>query len=196
MTAYESPISILCYAGHPLAGFLRFLQLLGTHPWQERPLVIGSAQELPPAQRSTLANLFSAGRQAGTLPAVVLATAKDPQGTAWTQRGPSGDVWRRLVLLARRGLQALQVGPRVLGFNPTPQGPLGQDTCRGCLAVLGCGSASFPSVGAAHHAVGPLRVDGVWAGMTGDADGADGLSLDIWGGALAPFGQGCPHQWA
>ena len=107
--AHPSSTSVLCSAGHPLAGFLRFLQLLGTHTWQERPLVIGSAQELPPAQRSTLANLFTAGRRAGTLPAVVLATAKDPQGTAWTQRGPSGDVWRRLVLLARRGLQALQV---------------------------------------------------------------------------------------
>ena len=158
------PSSVLCSAGHPLAGFLRFLQLLGTHPWQERPLVIGSAHELLPAQRSTLANLFTAGRQAGTLPAVVLATAKDPQGTAWTQRGPSGDVWRRLVLLARRGLQALQVG------SSSPTRAFGH-LFRECLVLVNrlCKRLHFIYLGCTACRGAPYVSDGC-AAMAGDAE--------------------------
>jgi hypothetical protein len=66
------------------AGFLRFLQLLAQHRWQQHPLLIDPAAEMTAAMRTKALQMFEQRRQeAGGGPAMFLATPKDPASQQW-----------------------------------------------------------------------------------------------------------------
>jgi len=96
-------------AGSPLAGFVRFLQLLSQHPWKDRPLVVDPEAELTPAQHKDIDRRFDAAKAKGQLRGFTICTPTDLDGSAWGQGSMSTGMRQRLVKLAGRSLQVLQV---------------------------------------------------------------------------------------
>ena len=66
-------------------GFLRFLELLSTHPWHSRPLVVDPERQLSKAQRQAIVKRYDSRRAASTqhLPAMYICTAKDTESRHW-----------------------------------------------------------------------------------------------------------------
>ncbi len=98
-----------CGAGSPLAGFVRFLHLLSQHPWKDRPLVVDPEAELTPAQHKDIDRRFDAAKAQGQLRGFTICTSTDLDGSAWGQGSVSAGMRQRLVKLAGRSLQVLQV---------------------------------------------------------------------------------------
>jgi hypothetical protein len=98
-----------CGAGSPLAGFIRFLHLLSQHPWKDRPLVVDPEAELTPAQRKDIDRRFDAAKAQGQLRGFTICTLTDLDGSAWGQGSIGAGMRQRLVKLAGRSLQVLQV---------------------------------------------------------------------------------------
>ncbi|DBB01879.1 TPA: hypothetical protein ACH3X1_000480 [Trebouxia sp. C0004] len=95
--------------GSPLAGFVRFLHLLSQHPWGDRPLVVDTSAELTPAQHKDIDRRFDAAKAKGQLRGFTICTPTDLGGSAWGQSSMSAGMRQRLVKLAGRSLQVLQV---------------------------------------------------------------------------------------
>jgi hypothetical protein len=98
-----------CGAGSPLAGFVRFLHLLRQHPWKDRPLIVDPSAELTPAQHKDIDRRFDAAKAKGQLRGFTICTPTDLDGSAWGQGSMSAGMRQRLVKLAGRSLQVLQV---------------------------------------------------------------------------------------
>jgi len=98
-----------CGAGSPLAGFVRFLQLLSQHPWKDRPLMVDPEAELTPAQHKDIDRRFDAAKAQGQLRGFTICTPTDLDGSAWGQGSMSTGMRQRLVKLAGRSLQVLRV---------------------------------------------------------------------------------------
>ena len=96
-------------AGSPVAGFARFLHLLSTHPWKDRPLVLDPSQELSASQFKAIHAQFDASKAEGHARGFTVCTPTDLGGMAWGQAGMSQALRQRLVKLASKSLQVLQV---------------------------------------------------------------------------------------
>uniref|UniRef100_A0A183B7Z7 Nucleolar protein 6 n=1 Tax=Echinostoma caproni TaxID=27848 RepID=A0A183B7Z7_9TREM len=80
--------SVRVASGSPVAAFLRFLRLLATHDWEQRPLLIDLNEGFADVQKRRAAlTCFETGRE--RLPAMVLCTPLDPSGSEWTTLGPT-----------------------------------------------------------------------------------------------------------
>ena len=95
--------------GSRVAGFLRFLRLLGTHPWAAAPLV-GDVSSGDPGsvRRDAAARAHAAQRAAGTAPALFITGPKDDECVGWTKDCPSKPMLFRAGVLARRAAEALE----------------------------------------------------------------------------------------
>ncbi|KAF7255293.1 hypothetical protein EG68_10439 [Paragonimus skrjabini miyazakii] len=82
--------------GSPVAAFLRFLKLLATYDWAVRPLLVDLNDGFSDLEKRRLA-LKSMQKGREFLPAMVICTPVDLQGTDWTSLGPT-----------RSGLKELQ----------------------------------------------------------------------------------------
>ncbi|KAF5398618.1 Nucleolar protein 6 [Paragonimus heterotremus] len=82
--------------GSPVAAFLRFLKLLATYDWAARPLLVDLNDGFSDLEKRRLA-LKSMQKGREFLPAMVICTPLDLQGTDWTSLGPT-----------RSGLKELQ----------------------------------------------------------------------------------------
>jgi U3 small nucleolar RNA-associated protein 22 len=92
-----------------LAGLLRFLRLLGGHPWAVAPLVADPGGGEPPAaRREAAARAHAAARARGAAPAMFLAGPADDACVGWTRDRPSRPLLHRAVVLARRSAAALE----------------------------------------------------------------------------------------
>lgn len=94
--------------GSPVAGFARFLHLLSTHPWKDRPLVLDPSQELSASQFKAMHTQFDASKAEGHARDFTVCTPTDLRGLAWGQAGMSHALRQRLVKLASKSLQVLQ----------------------------------------------------------------------------------------
>ncbi|THD26912.1 Nucleolar protein 6 [Fasciola hepatica] len=94
-------------SGSPVAAFLRFLRLLATHDWEQKPLLIDLNEGFADVKkrRAALA-CFESGRE--RLPAMVLCTPLDPSGSEWTALGPTRAGLRRLQQLAAHSRSLLR----------------------------------------------------------------------------------------
>ena len=99
----------LATAGSPVAGFARFLHLVGSHPWRERPLVVDPSAQLTPAQHKHIQSTFDAAKAEGGVKGFTICTPKDMEGSAWAQEGLSPAMRQRLVKLAGKSLEVLKV---------------------------------------------------------------------------------------
>lgn len=103
------PTQLTCCAASPLAGFARFLHLLSQHSWTDRPLVVDPSTELLPAQHKAIHSQFDAAKAKGGARGFTICTPVDLGGSAWAQDSMSPALRHRLVKLAGRSLQVLQV---------------------------------------------------------------------------------------
>eukprot|EP00775_Hariotina_reticulata_P010181 gene10181-10341_t len=93
-----------------VSGFLRFLHLVASHPWQAAPLMVDPAGEVKPAARRALLARFEGLRAAGACPGMFLATPFDLQSSTWTSHKQPGPLeTHHLVTLARSALQQLSL---------------------------------------------------------------------------------------
>lgn len=97
---------------------MRFLHLLSLHPWKDRPLVIDPAAELTPAQHKDIDRRFNTAKAAGGVRGFTICTPTDLDGSAWGQESMSPALRQRLVKLAGKSLQVLQVAAQVTLVQP------------------------------------------------------------------------------
>ena len=85
--------------------FVRFLDLLASHPWNVLPLFVDPDDEFTLADMQNLEKrMDSAGASS-----LCIATPYDTEGDLWTQRGPPGVVLKRAQALASRAAERLKV---------------------------------------------------------------------------------------
>ena len=95
--------------GSPLAGFARFLHLLSTHPWRERPLIVDPTSQLSPAQHKAIQQHFDTAVANKAVKGFWVCSPADPQGLFWAQPHMASALRQRLVKLAAKSLSLLQV---------------------------------------------------------------------------------------
>ncbi|KAF6780288.1 hypothetical protein AHF37_00274 [Paragonimus kellicotti] len=98
--ASESDVMRRNACGSPVAAFLRFLKLLATYDWAVRPLLVDLNDGFSDLEKRRLA-LKSMQKSREFLPAMVICTPVDLQGTDWTSLGPTRSGLKEL-----RGLAA------------------------------------------------------------------------------------------
>ena len=91
-----------------MAGFMRFLHLLGCHPWSIQALIVDPAGDLTREARQQLLADHEALKQDGAAPALPIYSPADA-ASLWTCSRPTSAVVGRLAKLAIQSLQALQV---------------------------------------------------------------------------------------
>lgn len=97
--------------GSRIAGFLRFLNLLGNHPWTAAPLLGDVATGDPgPGRREAAARAHAAQRAAELAPAMFITGPKDDQCVGWTREHPTKPMLHRAAVLARRAAEHLEAG--------------------------------------------------------------------------------------
>lgn len=97
--------------GSRIAGFLRFLNLLGNHPWTAAPLLGDVATGDPgPGRREVAARAHAAQRAAELAPAMFITGPKDGQCVGWTREHPTKPMLHRAAVLARRAAEQLEAG--------------------------------------------------------------------------------------
>eukprot|EP00798_Chlamydomonas_sp_ICE-L_P031575 gene31575-6769_t len=110
-----------------IAGFLRFLQLLATHPWAHRPLVVDPEKQLTQAVRRQLQRRFDERRSTGHGPALYVCTPKDLESSHWTSSSPSAEVMKHAVSLASKAYRLITtliekgLSPSTSSATPTTQ---------------------------------------------------------------------------
>mmetsp|Transcript_36411 Transcript_36411/g.58964 ORF Transcript_36411/g.58964 Transcript_36411/m.58964 type:complete len:609 (+) Transcript_36411:3-1829(+) len=87
-----------------LGGFIRFLDLLGTHPWKDEPLIVDVNDEMSLKDKSRAAAKFverrgKGGDSGGA--AMYIITKDDPESKMWTSESPSSELLRRITTYAR-----------------------------------------------------------------------------------------------
>ncbi|KAA0196064.1 Nucleolar protein 6, partial [Fasciolopsis buskii] len=103
----SSPVSSRVAIGSPIAAFLRFLRLLSTHDWEQRPLLIDLNEGFSDVEKRRAAlTCFESSRE--RLPAMVLCTPLDPSGSEWTAIGPTRAGLCRLQKLAAHSRSLLR----------------------------------------------------------------------------------------
>jgi len=95
----------------PVTAFLRWLQLISSHNWNDSPVLVG--QDSP-----DLSSLMSSSRS--SLPAMVLSTPHDPSPSFWTLSSPSWTQLQRLVFLSSQALSSLSSSSPSLSTVFTP----------------------------------------------------------------------------
>jgi U3 small nucleolar RNA-associated protein 22 len=97
--------------GSRVSGFLRFLHILGNHPWTAAPLVGDIAAGDPgPGRREVAARAHAAKKAAGEMgaPAMFITGPKDDQCVGWTREHPTKAMLHRAAVLARRAIYKLE----------------------------------------------------------------------------------------
>ncbi|GFO37979.1 nucleolar protein 6-like [Plakobranchus ocellatus] len=92
--------------GSPIAGLLRFLHLLSTFNWKADPLMVNLNKDFKDEDFTTIPKEFQKNR--ATLPCMCICTPPDKQGTKWTKPQPTEPFLKRLIVLARESLAALE----------------------------------------------------------------------------------------
>ncbi|XP_015788295.1 nucleolar protein 6 [Tetranychus urticae] len=90
---YSAPMS-------PLTGFIRFLKLLISFPWNRKPLIVNFNDQLKLEDIREIETYFKANRN--ELPSIFIATSFDKKKSMWTQEKPSIPIFQRLVFLANK----------------------------------------------------------------------------------------------
>ncbi|KAI8473415.1 MAG: Nrap protein [Monoraphidium minutum] len=90
-----------------IAGLLRFLSLLATHPWGRAPLLVDPLREVGPDARRALVREYEARRAAGGAPAMFIASPRDMHTSRWTMERPSAGVLQHLVAAAAAAAEQL-----------------------------------------------------------------------------------------
>lgn len=98
-------------AGSPLAGFIRFLHLLSTHPWQDRPLVVDPTTQLTPLQHRAIQTQYDHAKANKAAKGFCICSPTDLEGHFWAQQDMTTALRQRVVKLASKSLQLLQVSP-------------------------------------------------------------------------------------
>jgi len=92
-----------------LTGLLRFLRLVGDHPWAAQPLVADVSTGDPgPSRREAAARAHAAQRAAGTAPALFMTGPSDDECVGWTRDAPSRPMLHRAAVLARKAAAVLE----------------------------------------------------------------------------------------
>ena len=110
--------------GSRLSGFLRFLNLLGHHPWTASPLVTGDIIPSAPSgsgtatvttsfakKREIAARAYAAQRALsgdGAAPAMFITGPRDDESLPWTLQQPSRPLLHRAAVLARKAARHLE----------------------------------------------------------------------------------------
>ncbi|ACO64866.1 predicted protein, partial [Micromonas commoda] len=96
--------------------FIRFLDLLASHPWNVLPLFVDPEDEFTLADMQNLEKKMDSSDASS----MCIATPYDTEGDLWTQRGPPGVVLKRAQALASRAAERLKVllqGKNRMGHN-------------------------------------------------------------------------------
>ncbi|CAH8858510.1 unnamed protein product [Trichobilharzia szidati] len=94
--------------GSPVAGFLRFLDLLATHDWENVPILVDLNEGFSDMnKRRTALNSFHHTPRCN-LPALVIYTPLDLTGTEWTEIGPSRSGLSELKVIAGQSRDLLR----------------------------------------------------------------------------------------
>lgn len=92
-----------------LTGLLRFLSLLGSWPFANRPLFVDPSGEMPEQQRAAVFRSFQDRKQGGVhVPGIFLSTARDPESRLYTHEAPTADITARIQLLAAGSARLLE----------------------------------------------------------------------------------------
>ena len=95
--------------GSRLSGLLRFLRLLGEHPWQREPLVVDPGAEMTGEQRAAALRAHRRLRAEGKAPALAMCSPRDGGAPLpWTRHHPTPQALSRAAALARRSAAALE----------------------------------------------------------------------------------------
>lgn len=96
--------------GSRVSGFLRFLHVLGNHPWTAAPLVGDIAAGDPGPGRREVAARAHAAQRAGEMgaPAMFITGPQDDQCVGWTREHPTRAMLHRAAVLARRAVDTLE----------------------------------------------------------------------------------------
>ena len=89
-------------AGSTLVGFLRFLLLISTHDWANRPLLVGPDEELDTASMRHLRVLYQEAREQHVAPAMCIIAPFHTDLSFGRRHCPSKPILHRLVVLAKR----------------------------------------------------------------------------------------------
>ena len=90
-------------------GFVRFLLLISTFEWAAQPLVIGTEAEPGAASLRQLHLLFEQARRQRAAPAMCIIAPFHTDLSFGQQYCPSKPLLHRLIVLARRALEDIQV---------------------------------------------------------------------------------------
>ncbi|XP_022104719.1 nucleolar protein 6-like [Acanthaster planci] len=105
----------LTVPGSPLVGFLRFLHLLSSHDWQSTAVIINLNNEMQDSDYDEIRQHFT--EQRSQLPPMFLATPTDKLNSVWTQKQPTAQILRRLLVLAKESLRVLMSQMMVVDTN-------------------------------------------------------------------------------
>ncbi|XP_061172085.1 nucleolar protein 6-like isoform X1 [Saccostrea echinata] len=89
----------------PIAGFQRFLYLVGYHDWKASPLLVNLNDEFTDEDLKEIPSRFH--KERSSRPLMFLSTPYDKHNSYWTRKSPSTPILQRLVLLARESLSVL-----------------------------------------------------------------------------------------
>lgn len=88
-------------------GFLRFLQLLASHPWALQPLVVDPATAMTDGDVHGAYATYRARKAEGPVPACYLVTPYDRKSAVWSGESPAPEILIRAAQLAGTSLAAL-----------------------------------------------------------------------------------------
>ncbi len=88
----------------PLTGFLRWLRLMATFPWDSEPLIVSINEATAVAESAIAAARETLTGKKKTGPFIV---SEQDATSNWTRSAPSGAVWKRAVTLARHALNQI-----------------------------------------------------------------------------------------
>lgn len=98
-----------------LSGFFRFLMVLGTHPWNVKPLfpeVISDAKSPPNVQftekRDKAMKCFASQSAEGRAPAMFLVGPDGRNCAGWTREKPTKPMLHRISILAKKAAKSLE----------------------------------------------------------------------------------------
>jgi U3 small nucleolar RNA-associated protein 22 len=96
--------------GSRVSGFLRFLHMLGNHPWAAAPLIGDTAGGDPGPGRREVAARAHAAQRASEMgaPAMFITGPKDNECVGWTREHPTKAILHRAAVLARRAVNTLE----------------------------------------------------------------------------------------
>lgn len=99
--------------GSVLVAFLRTLSFISRWDWRTQPLIVDFAQKMMPADYEAIIVRFDAWRKIDpgmNRVAIFAATNFDPNGSTWTETGPTKAVAARMTRLARAACTAIKPG--------------------------------------------------------------------------------------